>query len=63
MQLEGVTFKCNVRIGENKSFKEIHDSYDAIVLACGSEQPRDLKIPGKRFRWCSLCHGFFDQTK
>ncbi len=47
MQLEGVTFKCNVRIGENKSFKEIHDSFDAIVLACGSEQPRDLKIPGR----------------
>ena len=39
MQLEGVTFKCNVRIGENKGFKEIHDSFDAIVLACGSEQP------------------------
>ena len=36
MQLEGVIFKCNVRIGENKSFKEIHDSFDAIVLACGS---------------------------
>ena len=47
MQLEGVTFKCNVRIGENKSFEEIHDSFDAIVLACGSEQPRDLKIPGR----------------
>ena len=47
MQLEGVTFKCNVRIGENKGFKEIHDSFDAIVLACGSEQPRDLKIPGR----------------
>ena len=47
MQLEGVTFKCSVKIGENKSFKEIHDSFDAIVLACGSEQPRDLKIPGR----------------
>ena len=47
MKLEGVTFKCNVRVGENKNFKEIYDSFDAVILACGSEHPRDLKIPGR----------------
>ena len=47
MMLEGVTFKCNVRVGENKNFKEIYDSFDAVILACGSEHPRDLKIPGR----------------
>ena len=47
MKLEGVNFKCNVRVGENKNFKEIYDSFDAVILACGSEHPRDLKIPGR----------------
>ena len=48
MQKEGVEFKCNSHIGENIEAKEILKEFDAIVLACGSEEPRDLKIPGRQ---------------
>jgi len=47
MQQEGVSFECNVQIGKNKSFDSLNKMYDAIVLACGSEHPRDLNIPGR----------------
>ena len=48
MQEEGVEFKCNSHIGENIDAKEILNEFDAIVLACGSEEPRDLNIPGRQ---------------
>ena len=47
MQQEGVSFECNVQIGKDKSFDSLNEMYDAIVLACGSEHPRDLNIPGR----------------
>ncbi len=47
MKLEGVSFECNVKIGEDISMNRLLKDFDAIVLACGSEQPRDLKIPGR----------------
>ena len=48
MQKEGVEFKYNSHIGKNLDAKEILKEFDAIVLACGSEEPRDLKIPGRQ---------------
>ena len=47
MEAEGVEFKCNVDIGKDLSTKDLVNNYDAIVLACGSEEPRDLEIPGR----------------
>ena len=47
MSKEGVSFECNVKIGEDISVKEIFKKFDAVVLACGSEHPRDLNIPGR----------------
>jgi glutamate synthase (NADPH/NADH) small chain len=47
MSKEGVTFECNIRVGEDVAMKQISKKFDAIVLACGSEQPRDLSIPGR----------------
>ena len=47
MEVEGVKFKCNVNVGNDLSPKDLINSYDAVVLACGSEEPRDLDIPGR----------------
>ena len=47
MEKEGVTFKCNVLVGEDVKFNNVVNESDAVVLACGSEEPRDLKIPGR----------------
>ncbi|MCB2100948.1 MAG: glutamate synthase subunit beta [Rhodobacterales bacterium] len=47
MQAEGVEFRPNFHVGTTLPLSKIVDNYDAIVLAGGSEQPRDLPVPGR----------------
>jgi glutamate synthase (NADPH/NADH) small chain len=47
MQAEGVRFRPNSHIGDNVPVENLLRDSDAIVLACGSEKPRDLEIPGR----------------
>ena len=48
MKAEGVKFHCNIHVG-TPSFptQRLFDDFDAVVLAGGSEKPRDLPIPGR----------------
>ncbi|MPZ56514.1 MAG: glutamate synthase small subunit [Rhizobiales bacterium] len=46
MCAEGVTFHCGSHVGVNVGVEELLESYDAIALTGGAEQPRDLPIPG-----------------
>ncbi len=47
-QLEdsGVTFVLNCNIGEDKSFSEIREAHDAVLIATGVYKSRDLGGPG-----------------
>lgn len=47
MEAEGVTFKVNQYVGENVKADDVLKEYDAVVLAGGAEQPRDLPVPGR----------------
>ncbi|MDE5737170.1 MAG: glutamate synthase subunit beta [Oscillospiraceae bacterium] len=47
MQEEGIEFKLNSDIGKNKSAISILKKYDAVILACGASQPRDLNVAGR----------------
>ncbi|MCP5503043.1 MAG: glutamate synthase subunit beta [Leptospiraceae bacterium] len=47
MEAEGVIFKNNVHVGVDISADDLLKDYDAVVLAMGSEKPRDLTIPGR----------------
>ncbi len=47
MEAEGVTFHCNVHVGIELDVAELVARHDAVVLAGGAEQPRDLPIPGR----------------
>lgn len=47
MQAEGVSFKPNSHIGIDISAQKILAEYDAVVLAVGSEKPRDLEVAGR----------------
>ncbi|MFL2869834.1 MAG: glutamate synthase subunit beta [Pirellulaceae bacterium] len=44
---EGVQFKTGVNVGEDISAKELFDSNDAVLLATGATNPRNLNIPGR----------------
>ena len=47
MEAEGVTFHYNENIGIVRPFQELLDTHDAVLLAGGSEAPRDPKLPGQ----------------
>jgi len=47
MSIEGVEFKININVGKDISAKELIEKYDAVILAGGSEKPRDIQIPGR----------------
>jgi glutamate synthase (NADPH) small chain len=47
MEAEGVTFHYGAHVGVNVPTDELLDRYDAIVLAGGAEQGRELPIPGR----------------
>jgi glutamate synthase (NADPH/NADH) small chain len=47
MRTEGVEFRVNSNVGGNVSAKDLLNRFDAVVLAAGSEKPRDLPVPGR----------------
>jgi glutamate synthase (NADPH/NADH) small chain len=47
MRAEGVEFHTNVHVGVDVPVKKLMEEYDALVLAGGSEKPRDLPVPGR----------------
>jgi len=47
MRAEGVEFHANTAIGEDISARQLIDDFDAVLLAAGSEKPRDLPVPGR----------------
>ena len=47
MEAEGVEFRCGVNVGVDVTAAELDGEFDAVVLCCGSKQPRDLKVSGR----------------
>ncbi len=47
MRAEGTEFRTSVNVGVDISAAELQESYDAVVLAGGATDWRDLPIPGR----------------
>lgn len=47
MRAEGVEFTTNMHIGVDVSARKLVESYEAVVLTGGSEEPVDLALPGR----------------
>ncbi len=47
MTAEGTTFVVNTTVGVDVTADELREQYDAVVLACGATQARDLPIEGR----------------
>lgn len=50
MEAEGVAFHCGVHVGADLAADDLRRDFDAVVLAGGAEQPRDLDAPGRDLR-------------
>ena len=44
---EGIIFKTNVTVGTDLTQDELLAQFDAVILANGAEQPRDLPVEGR----------------
>lgn len=47
LKAEGVEFITNADVGRNVKAQTLIKDYDAIVLACGAANPRDIKAEGR----------------
>ena len=50
MEAEGTEFRTNAVVGGNVDIEVLLASYDAIVMACGATQWRDLPVPGRELQ-------------
>jgi len=61
MEAEGVTFHYGAHVGVNVAVDELVKGYDAVALAGGAEQPRDLPIPGRELDGIYFAMDFLPQ--
>jgi len=50
MTHEGTEFRVNAAVGDNVDIDVLVASHDAVVLACGATQWRDLPVPGRELK-------------
>lgn len=50
MEAEGVVFRPGVNVGNDIDARELLEEFDAICLAGGATQPRDLQVPGRELK-------------
>lgn len=62
MREEGIEFVTNANVGENYDAKEIMSKYDAVVLACGASNPRDIKATGRDAKGIYFAVDFLSAT-
>ena len=61
MEAEGVKFVVNAHVGVNVDVEKLRKEFDAIILAGGSEAPRDLKAPGRELKGIHFAMEFLPQ--
>ena len=50
METEGVVFRAGINVGVDVPARRLREDYDAVLLAGGAGQPRDLPVPGRELR-------------
>ena len=61
MRDEGVLFQTGVDVGSDIKASELRDSFDAVLLAIGSEVPRDLPVAGRQLEGVHYAMEFLPQ--
>jgi glutamate synthase (NADPH/NADH) small chain len=62
MRAEGVKFQTNAHVGRNVPVEDLRKEFDAILLAGGAEQPRDLRVPGRELKGIHFAMEFLPQS-
>lgn len=59
---EGIEFKTGITAGQDISAGKILKQYDAVILAVGVGQPRDLSVEGRSLKGIYFAMEFLDQS-
>lgn len=61
MRAEGVEFHPNSHVGVDLPVEVLRETHDAVVLAGGSEHPRDMPVPGRELDGIHFAMQFLTQ--
>lgn len=61
MEAEGVVFTTKAHVGADIPVADLRRDFDAILLAGGAEQPRDLRVPGRELKGIHFAMDFLPQ--
>lgn len=61
LEAEGVQFHYNAHIGVTTLAADLVNTHDAVILAGGSEKPRDLPVPGRELDGVQFAMDFLPQ--
>jgi glutamate synthase (NADPH/NADH) small chain len=62
MKEEGVAFQTGVHVGRDLAASDLRKSFDAVLLAMGAEQPRDLPVEGRDLQGVHFAMEFLPQA-
>lgn len=60
-EAEGIEFKTNTSVGEDVKGAKLLKEYDAVVLAIGAMQPRDLPVEGRDLKGVHFAMDYLKQ--
>ena len=61
LSAEGVVFRTNSHVGVGIPVEDLRKDFDALLLAGGAGQPRDLNVPGRELRGIHFAMDFLPQ--
>lgn len=61
LEAEGIEFRYSCEVGKDVTFDEIRSDYDAVVIASGAEEPRDLPVDGRDLEGIHFAMDFLPQ--
>lgn len=62
MKEEGIHFVANANVGKDIKPEQLKKDYDAVVLACGSSNPRNIEVPGREAKGIYFAVDFLKST-
>lgn len=61
LEAEGIVFKTGVHVGVTTTADALQQEFDAVLLAGGAQQPRDLPVPGRDVQGVHFAMEFLTQ--
>lgn len=61
LEAEGIEIKTGIEIGRDLDIRKLVDQVDAVCLAIGAEEPRDLNVPGRELDGIHFAMDFLRQ--